>query len=144
MLLSCLGWCFQFYLDMLGKLQQWVSKTVGPSASYESLTHRLTVANLNIYYRYNFSRCSSELAELVPLPHSCGMSTCYSNTLHDFSETIPRSYNQWFLWSLELFTSRMLSFDLTDLNGLKFKVKRQLYIWVLSTLLFYTIFMFFL
>ena len=28
-LLSCLGWCY--YLDLLDKLQKWISRTVGPS-----------------------------------------------------------------------------------------------------------------
>ena len=32
---------------------------------------------------------SLELTELVPLPHSNGRSTCYSNRLRDFSITIP-------------------------------------------------------
>ena len=45
-----------------------------------------------------FIRCfswtlgSSELAELVPFPHSHGMSTRYSNRLHDFPIAIPRCY----------------------------------------------------
>ena len=77
------------YLDMLHKLQKWVSRTIGPSASLESLAHCQNVANLSLYYRYIFGKCSSKLAELVPLPNSCIRSTCYSNTLHDFSETIP-------------------------------------------------------
>ena len=38
------------------------------------------------------SRCSSELAQLVPLPFSQGRSTRYSDRLHDFSATIPRCY----------------------------------------------------
>ena len=49
-----------YYLDMLDKLQQWVSKTVGPSASLQSLSHCRTVANLSLYYRNNFNRCSSK------------------------------------------------------------------------------------
>ena len=48
------------YLDMLDKLQKWVSRTVSPSASLESLAHRQNVANLSLYYRYNFGRCSSK------------------------------------------------------------------------------------
>ena len=39
-----------------------------------------------------FGRCSSELAQLVPLLYSRGKSTGYSDRLHDFSVTIPRSY----------------------------------------------------
>ena len=38
------------------------------------------------------SRCSSELAQLVPLPFSQGRSARYSDRLHDFSVTIPRCY----------------------------------------------------
>ena len=44
------------------------------------------------YISYYFGRCSSELAQLVPLPFSRGRSTRYSDTLHDFSVTIPRCY----------------------------------------------------
>ena len=51
---------------------------------------RQNLASLILFSRYYFDRCSSELAELVPLPHSCGRSTRYSNRLHDFSVTIPR------------------------------------------------------
>ena len=38
--------------------------------------------------RYYFGRCSSELAELVPIIHSRRLNHC-SNGLHDFSVTIP-------------------------------------------------------
>ena len=40
---------------------------------------------LSLFYRYDFGRCSSKLAQLVPLPFSRGRSTCYSDRLHDFS-----------------------------------------------------------
>ena len=62
---------------------------VGPSlvASLEPLAHHRNVASLSLFYSYYFGRCSSELAETVPLPHSCGSSTRYSNRLHDFSVT---------------------------------------------------------
>ena len=43
-------------------------------------------------YRYYFGRCSSELAQLVPLPFSRGRSTRYSDRLHDSSVSIPRCY----------------------------------------------------
>ena len=36
----------------------------------EPLAHRRNVANLSLFYRYYFGRCSSELAQLVPLPFS--------------------------------------------------------------------------
>ena len=67
---------------------------VGPllAASLESLVHRRNVARLGLFYRYYFGSCSSELVELVPLPHSRGRSACYSNRLHGSSVTIPRCY----------------------------------------------------
>ena len=41
-------------------------------------------------------------AQLVPLPFSCGRSTCYSNRLHDLSDTIPRCQQFLYLHSLAL------------------------------------------
>ena len=74
------------YLNLLDKLQRRICNVVGPelSASLQSLAHRRDVASLSLFYRYYFGRCSSELSELVPLPHVCGRSTRYSNRLHDF------------------------------------------------------------
>ena len=48
--------------------------------------------NVYLFHRYYFDRCSSELAQLVPLPFSPRRSTRYSDRLHDFSVTIPRCY----------------------------------------------------
>ena len=78
------------YLELLDKLQ--ICRTVGPSlaASLEPLAHRRNVASLSLLYRYYFGRCSSELAQLLPLPCSRERSTRYSDRLHDFSVTIPR------------------------------------------------------
>ena len=58
------------YLELLDKLQKRIYRTVGPSlaASLEPLAHRRIVASLSLLYRYYFGRCSSELAQLVPLP----------------------------------------------------------------------------
>ena len=60
------------YLELLDKLQKRICRTVGPSlaASLEPLAHCLNVATLSLFYRYYFGRCSSELAQLVPLPYS--------------------------------------------------------------------------
>ena len=65
---------------------------VSPSlaVSLEPLAHHQNTASLSLFYRYYFGRCSSELAELVPLPHFRSRSTRYSNRLHDFSVTTPR------------------------------------------------------
>ena len=82
------------YLELLGKLQKRICRIVDPSlaASLEPLGHRQNVASLSRFYRYYFGRCSSELAQLVPLPFSPGRSTRYSDKLHDFSVTISRCY----------------------------------------------------
>ena len=80
------------YLELLDKLQKRICRTVGPSlaVSLEPLAYRRNVASLSLFYRYYFGRCLSELAELVPLPYSRGRSSRQSDTLHDFSVTIPR------------------------------------------------------
>ena len=81
------------YLDLLDKLQKRICRIAGPSlASLEPLAHRRNVVTLSLFYWYYFGRCSSELAQLVPLPFSRGRSTHYSERLHDFSVTIPRCY----------------------------------------------------
>ena len=66
------------YLDLLDKLQKRICRIVGPSlaASLEPLAHRRNEPSL--FYRYYFGRCSSERAQLVPLPFSRGRSTHYS------------------------------------------------------------------
>ena len=48
----------------------------------------LNVPKCGLFYRYCFARCSSELAQLVPLPFSKWRSTHYSDRLHDFYVTI--------------------------------------------------------
>ena len=69
------------YLELLGKLQKRICRNVGPllAASLEPLTHRRNVASLGLFYRNYFGKCSSELAQLVPLPFSRGRSTRYSD-----------------------------------------------------------------
>ena len=82
------------YLGLSDKLQKQICRAVGPSlaASLVPLAHCWNVASLSLFYRYCFGRRSSELAQLVLFPYSWGRCTCYSNKLHDFSVTIPRSY----------------------------------------------------
>ena len=62
------------YLELLAKLQKGICRNVGPSfaASLEPLVHSRNVASLSLFYRYYFGRCSSELAQLVPLPFLAG------------------------------------------------------------------------
>ena len=123
------------YLDLLDKLQKRICRVVGPSlaASLEPLAHHRNVASLSLFYRYYFARCSSELAQLVPLPFSRGRSTRYSDRLHDFSVTIPRCYkdvyvNSFFPCTAKLWNSLPIEcFPLTyDLSGFKFRINRHL------------------
>ena len=108
------------YLELLDKLQKRICRTVGPSlaTSLEPLAHHRNVASLSLFYRYYFGRCSSELAQLVPLPYSRGRSTRYSDRLHDFSVTIPRCYkdvcvNSFFPRTAIFWNSLPLTYDLS-------------------------------
>ena len=69
-------------------------RTVGPSFddTLEVLAYRQNIACLSLPYMYYLDNCSSELAQLVPLPNSCGRFFRYSNRLYDFSVTIPRFF----------------------------------------------------
>ena len=89
------------YLDLLDKLQKRICRIVGPSlaASLEPLAHRGNVASLSLFCRYYFRRCSSELAQLVPLRFCRAGSTRYSDRLLDFSVTIPRCYQDVYIHS---------------------------------------------
>ena len=95
----CMGYCCHVwvgapccYLELLDKLGKRTCRTVVPllAASLEPLAHRRNVASLSLFYGYYFGICSSELAQLVPLPYSRDRSTRYSDRLHDFSVTVPR------------------------------------------------------
>ena len=123
------------YLELLDKLQKWICRSVGPSlaASIELLAHCQNVASLNLFYRYYFGRCSSELTQLVPLPYSRGRSTRYSDRLDDFSVTIPRCYKNVYINSFFSHTARLWNslpiecFSLTyDLSGFKSRINRYL------------------
>ena len=97
------------YLELLDKLQRRICRTVGPSlaASLEPLAHRQNVASLSLFYRHYFGRCSSELAQLVPLPFSRGRSTHYSDKLHDFPVTTLRCYKDVYVNSFFPRTARL-------------------------------------
>ena len=64
-----------YYLELLDKLQKRMSRAVGPSlaGSLEPLAHRRNEASVSLFYMYYFGKCSSELAQLVPLPFSQGV-----------------------------------------------------------------------
>ena len=116
-----------FYLELLGKLQKQICRTVGPflANSLEPLAHRRNASSLSLFYGYYFGRCSSELAQLVPLPFSQGRCTGYSDKSHDFSVTIPRCYKDIYVNSF--FPLPIECFSVTyDLNGLKSRINRYL------------------
>ena len=96
------------FLELLDKIQNWICRTVGPSlaVSLEPLVHHGNVASLSLFYRYYFGRCSSELAQLVPLPYSWGKTTRCSNSLHDFSVSVPRCYKDIYVNSFVPCTAR--------------------------------------
>ena len=82
----------RWYLELLDKLKKRICRIVGPSLadSLEPLAHCQNVASLSLFDRYYFGKCSSELAQLVPLPFSRERPTRYSDRQHNFSVTIPR------------------------------------------------------
>ena len=60
------------FVELLYNLQKQRYRTVGPSlaASLEPLVHHQNVVRSSLFYRYYFGRCTSALAQLVPLPFS--------------------------------------------------------------------------
>ena len=99
------------------------------AASLESSGHLRNVTSLSLFYRYYFGRCSSEQAQLVPLPYSRGRSTRYSDRTNDFSVTILRCYKDIYVNSFFPHTSKLWSslpiecFHLTyDPNSFKFRI----------------------
>ena len=80
-----------------------------------------------------FGTCSSEVAELIPLPYSHGRPIYYSDRLHDLSVTVPRYYKNVYVNSFFSHTVRLWNnlpvefFPLThDLNNFKSRVNRHL------------------
>ena len=123
------------FLELLDKLKKRICRIVGPSlaASLEPLAHRRNVASLSLFYRYYFGRCSSELAQLVPLSFSRGKSTRYSYRLHDLSVTFPRCYkgvyvNSFFSRTTNFWNSLPIEcFPLTyDISGFKSRINNLL------------------
>ena len=92
------------------------------------------MTSLSLVCSYYFGRCSSELAQLVPLRFSRGRPTHYSDRLHDFSVTIPRCYkdvyvNSFFPRTAKLWNSLPIEcFSLTyDLSGFKSRINRHFF-----------------
>ena len=98
---SCMEYCCHVwagapscYLELLDKLQKQICRSVGPplAAFLEPLAHCQNITSLDLFYRYYFCRCSSEMAEMVPLFYFQGKFSHFSDRCHDFSVTIPRCY----------------------------------------------------
>ena len=122
-------------MKLLDKLEKWISRIVGPSltTSLEPLAHHGNVASLNFFYRYYFGRYSSELAQHLPILER-GL-LVYSDSLHDFSVTIPTCYkddyvNSFFPGTGGLWNSLPIEFfPLTYyLNGFNSRISRHLLI----------------
>ena len=120
------------YLKLLDKLQKQICRTVAPSnaTSREPLAHCQNMASLSPF-RYYFVRCSSKLAQLVPLSYSQGKSTRYSDRLYDFSVTSPRCHKDVYVNSFFPRTARLWNslpiecFPLIYLNGFKSRINRH-------------------
>ena len=74
------------------KSQKRVCRTDGLSFGtlLEPYFPRHILASSGLFCRRYFGRCSCELAQLVPLPHSRWRSIRCSDRLHDFPVTVPR------------------------------------------------------
>ena len=64
---------------------------------------------MSLSYMHYFGRCSTEQTELVLLPYSCRTSTCYSKSLHNFSATITKFYENVYVNSFYSHTGRLLN-----------------------------------
>ena len=103
------------------------------NSEFLKFSFQLLKFSLSLFYRYYFGRCSSELAQLVPLLYSRERSTCYSDRLHDFSVIIRRCYKDVYVNSFFPCTARLWNslpiecFPLTyDLNSFKSRINRHL------------------
>ena len=124
------------YLELLDKLQKQMCRTVGPllAAFLEPMAHHQNVASLSLFCRFYFGRCSSELAELVPVPCFRGRSTHYSDRLHHFSVTIPKCCKDVYVNSFFPHSGRIGNylpiecFAFTyNVSGFKSKINRHLF-----------------
>ena len=97
----CMEYCSQiwlgapsYYSDIIDKLQKRVCRTVGLTRTVflESLGHQRNVASSIFFCWYYFGICSSELAELVPLPFSVRRYMHYFDSLHDISVALRECY----------------------------------------------------
>ena len=127
---SCMEYCCHVWagapscdMERLDKLQKQTCRTVGPSPA-ASLEHLTQCWSLCMIIRYYFSRCSSQLAQMVPLPYSLGRCTCYSDRLCNFlSPFLDVTYLHKWLWNFLPLECFPLSYDL---NAFQPRIKRHL------------------
>ena len=82
-----------YYLELLGALKNgYVGLLIFTCCLFWSLGSSSKWSQLKSFIKILLWKYSPEIAELVPLPYSSGMSTRYSNRLHDFSVTNSRCY----------------------------------------------------
>ena len=134
---SYLGWCSQLLLGIVRYTTKWIYKTMGHliAASLESLAHCWNVAILSLFNRYYFGRCSSELAQLVPLPYSRRMYAHYYDRFYVFLSPfldVTRTFISTVSLFRSLFSARLWSslpiecFSLIyDLNDIKSRIDRH-------------------
>ena len=56
-------------LDLLDRVQRQVVSLVGSglSSDLQASSHRWDIASISLFYKYYYGKCSSELADLIPL-----------------------------------------------------------------------------
>ena len=73
-----------YVLDLLDRVQKRVVRLVGSglSSDLQALPHRRDVTSLNLFYKYFYGKCSSELADLVPPKCVTVRSTSFSEQMY--------------------------------------------------------------
>lgn len=81
------------HLQLLDRINAKAIKLVDNAeitANLQSLTHRRSVAELSLFYKYYFCRCSSELMGCVPSPKSFRYSSRQAVRSHNFCVEVPK------------------------------------------------------
>ena len=116
-LFSYLGWCPKVpWLDLLDLVQKQVVSLIGSGLSSElqALSHRRDVANISLFYKYYYGKCSSELADLVPPKRVTVASTRFSVHMHCHTVNYPMCSTKFYQSSFFLCTAALWN-SLTNL-----------------------------
>ena len=127
-LLSCLGWCPQLLFGIVRQatkmdMQGCWSLTCCFSGTLGSLSK---CGQLKSFLQVILGRCSSELAQLVPLCFSRGRSSRYSDKWYGFSVAIPRCYKDVYVNSFFPGTVKLWNSLTYDASGFKSRINRHL------------------